>query len=65
MPWQLFSCCIGMWRTVEGHDSRITVCMKECEHKLCLGNYLAVASVCGGQWKAITPELQWSATLVV
>jgi len=54
-----------MWRTVEGHDSRITVCMKECEHKLCLGNYLAVASVCGGQWKAITPELQWSATLVV
>lgn len=31
---------------------------EECEHKLCLGNYLAVASVCGGQWKAMTPELQ-------
>jgi len=31
---------------------------EECEHKLCLGNYLAVALVCGGQWKAMTPELQ-------
>lgn len=31
---------------------------EEWEHELCLGNYLAIASVCGGQWKVMTPELQ-------